>query len=257
MKIGKIEKYINEKIEKDGGILLSLIDPDKQTPEESTKIAKASCENGADVILVGGSIGAQGSFLDETLKKIKENVDIPVVLFPGNIGTLSQYADAVYFMQLMNSKDVYWSTTAQIQGAPIVKKMGIEPIPVGYIILEPGMAVGWISNANLVPRNRPDLAAATALAAEYSGSRLIVMDSGSGAPEPAPPSLIKTVKSVLSIPLIYGGGVRTPEQAYEIIKAGANGIQIGTAFELDESAEKIKKMCEAVKKAGKEKLLHE
>jgi len=254
MKIGKVEKYINDKIKEDGGILLSLIDPDKQSAEEGAKIAKISYENGADVILVGGSIGAQGSFLDETLKKIKENVQIPVVLFPGNIGTLSQYADAVYFMQMMNSKDVYWSTTAQIQGAPTVRKMGIEPIPTGYIVLEPGMAVGWISNANLVPRNRPDLAAATALAAEYLGARLIVMDSGSGAPEPAPVELIKAVKSVLSVPLIYGGGIRTPEQAYEIIKAGADGVQIGTAFELDESTKKIKAMAEAVKKAGQEKI---
>jgi len=255
MKIGKTEKYIHDVIEKDGAIFLSLIDPDKQSPEESANIAKISEENGADIILVGGSIGAQGTVLDETLKIIKEKVSIPIVLFPGNIGTLSPFADAVYFMHLMNSKEVYWSTTAQIQAAPIVKKMNIEPIPTAYIVLEPGMAVGWISNANLMPRNRPDLAAATAMAAEFLGARLIVTDSGSGAPDPAPAKLIRAVRAATTVPYFYGGGVRTAEQAYEIIKSGADGIQIGTAFEIGNDIEaKIKKMGEAIKKAGSEKV---
>ena len=255
MKPGRVEKYINDKIEKEGSILLSLIDPDKQPNDIGAKVARISYENGADIILVGGSIGAQGVYLDETIKAIKDVVDIPIVLFPGNNSTLSPYADATYFMFLMNSKDVYWSTTAQIQGSWVVKKMGLEPIPTGYIVLEPGMAVGWVSNANLIPRERADLAAATALAGEYMGARLIITDSGSGAPSPAPIQLIKTVSSVLTVPYFYAGGVKTAEQAYDIIKAGANGIHIGTAFELTgDPSEKIKKMHEAIKKAGKERV---
>lgn len=257
MKPGKVEKYINKKIEEEGAILLSLIDPDKQPGNVGEKTAKVSEESGADIILVGGSIGAQGIYLDETVKVIKEAVSIPVVLFPGNNSSLSPFADACYFMFLLNSKDVYWSTTAQIQGAWVVKKMGLEPIPTGYVVIEPGMAVGWVSNANLVPRSRPDLAAATALAAEYMGARLVITDSGSGAPSPAPLQLIKTVKSVLSIPYFYAGGIKRPEQGYNIIKAGADGIHVGTAFEISESkkaGEKIKAMSNAVKKAGKEKV---
>ena len=256
MKTGKNEKYIHEKIEDDGAILLSLIDPDKQSGDVGAKMARVSEENGADVILVGGSIGAQGIYLDKTVQAIKDVVDIPIVLFPGNNSSLSPFADACYFMFLMNSKDVYWSTTAQIQGAWVVKKMGLEPIPTGYIVLEPGMAVGWVSNANLVPRARPDLAAATALAAEYMGARLVITDSGSGAPTPAPLELVKAVKSVINIPYFYAGGVKTPQQAYDIIKSGADGIHVGTAFEIsnpDKAGEKIKSMHDAIKRAGKEK----
>lgn len=254
MKAGKVENYINDKIEKEGALLLTLIDPDKNVPTEPDKVAKLSEESGADIILVGGTIGAQGEALDETVKVIKEVVSIPVVLFPGNVGTITTYADALYFMFLINSRDNYWNSTAQIQGAPVAKKSGIECIPTGYIIIEPGMAVGWITNANLVPRYRPDLAAASALAGEYMGARLIITDSGSGAPEPAPTQLVKAVKSVLTVPYFYAGGVRKPEQATEIIKAGADGIHIGTAFELDGNSDRIRSMVDAVKRAGKEKV---
>lgn len=257
MKPGKTEKYIHEKIASDGAILCSLIDPDSQPFEVGAKIAEASAEAGADIILVGGSIGAQGMLLDKTTKMIRERVDIPIVLFPGNVGTITPFADATYFMYVLNSREVYWISTVQIQGAPVVKRMGLEAIPTGYMILEPGRAVGWISNANLVPRNRPDLAAVTALAGEMMGARLIVADSGSGAPSPASPELIAAVKSQLTVPFIYGGGCRSPQQARDIIKAGADGIQIGTAFEIDGDhkvvREKVERMVNAVKEAAKER----
>ena len=130
--------------------------------------------------------------------------------------------------------------------------MSIEPIPTGYIIVEPGRTVGWLSNANLIPRNRPEIAAATALASEYMGARLIVTDSGSGAESPVSPEFIKAVKSVLSVPYFYAGGCRTPEQAYEIVKAGADGIQIGTAFELEGDGEKLFERVSAIRKAIKD-----
>lgn len=255
MKIGKVEKYIRDKLDAEGAILLSLIDPDSTPFEKGAKIAEASCDAGADIILVGGSVGAQGILLDKTTKMIREKVNVPIVLFPGNVGTITPYADAIYFMSLLNSRDVYWVSTVHIQGAPVVKKIGLEVIPTAYIVLEPGRAVGWIGNVNLVPRDRPDLAAATALAGEYLGARLVVTDSGSGAPEPAPAQLIKAVKEQLSIPYFYAGGCRTPEQAKAVIEAGADGIQIGTAFEIEDGYEKVKEkvgaMVDAVKEAGR------
>ncbi len=257
MQTGKVERYIKDKLEQDGAILLSLIDPDKQPFEKGAKVAEASAEAGADVILVGGSIGAQGMLLDKTTKMIRERVSIPIVLFPGNVGTITPYADALYFMYVLNSREVYWTSTVQIQGAPVVKRMGIEPIPTCYIILEPGKAVGWISNANLIPRSRGDLAAATALAGEYMGAHFVVTDSGSGAETPAPPELVKAVKSVLTVPYFYAGGCRTPEQATAIINAGADGIQIGTAFEMDDDdkiKEKVSSMVRAIKAAGRERV---
>jgi len=257
-KIGKVERYLHEKIEEDGAILLALIDPDKTPFEKGATIAEAAYEGGADVILVGGSIGAQGIVLDKTTKLIRDRVDVPIILFPGNVGTITPFADAIYFMNLLNSRDVYWTATVLIQGAPVVKKVGIEPIPTTYVVLEPGRAVGWIGNANLVPRDRPDLAAAAALAAEYSGSHLLVMDSGSGAPTPAPPELIRAVRNEISIMFFYGGGCRTPEHVRQTVEAGADGVQIGTAFELsdgfDRIKEQVRRLVAAAKEAGKKRV---
>lgn len=257
MKNGRVYNYIRKKIREEGGILLALVDPDKQPFEKGARVARAASEGGADVILIGGSVGAQGMILDKTTKMIRDDVDIPIVLFPGNVGTITHYADATYFMYVLNSRDVYWISTVQIQGAPVVKRLGIEPIPTAYIVVEPGRAVGWISNANLVPRNKPELAAATALAGEYMGAKLVITDCGSGPPTPAPSQFIAAVKSAITVPYFYAGGCKTPEQAKEIIRAGADGIHIGTAFEMNDYnkvVEKVSLMVKAVKEAGAEKV---
>ncbi len=134
--IGKVEKYYKEKIESQGAMLFSLIDPDKFSLDKGKAIAKSSYENGADVILVGGTIGAQGKILDETVQMIKEGCGgLPVVLYPGNISGISEYADAIYFMHMLNSRDIYWLSTAQIQAAPVIAKMHLEAIPTTYLII--------------------------------------------------------------------------------------------------------------------------
>ncbi len=255
--IGKTEKYYHEKLESQGAMLFSLIDPDKIYLERAVALAKESYENGADVILLGGSIGAQGSQLDETTRMIKEEVSIPVVLYPGNVSGLTQYADAVYFMHMLNSRDVYWISTALIQAAPVVHKMKIEAIATTYLIIEPGRAVGWIGNANLIPRDRPDLAAACALAAKYSGSHVVITDSGSGAEIDNPPyDLIKGVAAACNREMFYfyGGGVRTPQAGAQVIASGADGIQVGNAFEDAKIGDKIKKFAEAIRKEGKKRV---
>jgi len=255
--VGKIEKHYRDVLEREGAMLFSLIDPDKTPLEKGAAIAAKSSQGGADVILVGGSIGAQGSVLDDTIKMIKEAApNLPVTLFPGNISGFSNYADAVYFMHMLNSRDVYWLSTAQIQAAPVVAKSKVEPIPTAYLVLEPGRAVGWIGNANLLPRDRPDLAAACALAARFSGSRVLITDSGSGAPDPAPLPIISACAKACGSEVMYflGGGVRSAKQAEEVIEAGCRGIQVGTAFEEGDLLKKIKEMRKAIKDAGRKRV---
>ncbi len=251
MKMGKVEIYIREKIEKDGAILSVLIDPiDYPSLDKAIAVAKISAEAGADLIVVGGSIGAQGKLLDEVVKRIKEKVKIPLVLFPGNIATISAYADAIFFMSLLNSRNPYWLTLAQTLAAPLIKEMKIEPLPTSYILVEPGGTAGWVGDANLVPRNKPKIARALALAGQFLGQRIIYTDAGSAAFAPIPKEMVRVVSQAIEIPYLVGGGIKTPFQAGEIVEAGADWIQIGTAAE---KAKDIKKLIGQFVKIIKQK----
>ena len=136
-------------------------------------------------------------------------------------------------------------------------RMKIEAIPTSYLVLEPGKAVGWIGNANLVPRDRPDLAYACALASKYMGAHVVISDSGSGAEEPAPVEVVRGIAKACGDEVFYayGGGVKNGDQAGDIIAAGAHGIQIGTAFETSGNVtEKIKKIKAAMLASGKKRV---
>jgi phosphoglycerol geranylgeranyltransferase len=216
---------------KDRTLHLTLLDPDKQAPEEGARMAQRALEGGTDGIMVGGSVGIAQDSLDGTVKAVKEEVDIPVILFPGDISGISRYADAIFFMSLLNSRNPYYITGAQTLGAPMVKKAGIEAIPMGYLIVEPGGVVGYVGDAKLVPRTRPDVAAAYSLAAQFLGMRLIYLEAGSGADRHVPGEMIGAVKSSVDIPVIVGGGIRTPEDASKVARAGADIVVTGTVVE--------------------------
>ncbi len=236
MKIGKIELYIHEMLESKGTMLFSLIDPvDYKSEAQAIKTSRDLVRAGADIILLGGSTGAQGEMLDDVAKGIKESIDVPLVLFPGNIATITKYADAIYFMSLLNARNPYWITQAQMLAAPIIKKYNIEPLPVGYIIVHPGGTVGWVGDANFVPREKPKIAAALAMSGEFLGNRFIITDTGSNprlqGSGPVPKEMIRAVRSVISVPYIVAGGIMTGDELASTYSSGADIAQVGTAFE--------------------------
>jgi phosphoglycerol geranylgeranyltransferase len=221
------------------------------------KSARSAYEAGADLIVVGGSTGVQGQALDVTVKEIKKAVDVPVNLFPGNIATVTGTADSIYFMSMLNSRNPYWITQAQMLAAPVVKKVGIEPLPVAYMVVGDGGTVAWVGDANPIPLNKPKIAAAMALAAEMMGFRFVFTDAGSNPPSPVPPEMIAAVKSVISPETFYivAGGIKTEAQVRADIKAGADAVQIGTAIEeAKDVGSQVAKLVKAVKEEGKKRL---
>ncbi len=251
IKIGKVEKYIYEKLEEDKGLLFQVIDPlDYPTLDKAVNTAIAGAENGADAILIGGSIGVQGEVLDYVASHIKDKTNKPIILFPGNIGTVTKYADAIYFMSMLNARNPYWITQAQMLAAPFIKKVGIEPLPVGYIVIYPGGTVGWVGDANLVPREKPKIAVGLALAGEMLGNRFILTDVGSNPSlqnsGPVPPEMIRAVRSVIDVPYIVAGGIRSEKDIRIAVRSGADILQIGTAFEESSNIEKITKKFKEV-----------
>jgi phosphoglycerol geranylgeranyltransferase len=232
--IGKVEKYLREKRASEGALFFAVIDPlDYSSLEGAVNTARAAYEGGADLIVVGGSTGVQGQTLDVTVSEIKKAVGVPVNLFPGNIATLTPEADSIYFMSMLNSRNPYWITQAQMLAAPVVKKAGIEPLPVAYLVVGEGGTVAWVGEANPIPLNKPKIAAAMALAAEYMGFRFVFTDAGSNPPVPVPAEMVAAVRSVISDDTFYivAGGIRTEEQIRADVKAGADAVQIGTAIE--------------------------
>ena len=255
--MGKVEDYIKDGIARKGGLLFALIDPvDYAKPADAIACGAQAGEGGADIILIGGSMGAQGELLDSVTKQIKEKVSVPVVLFPGNISTVTRYADAVYFMSMLNSRNPYWISQAQMLAAPSVKRMGLEALPVGYIVVEPGGTVGFVGDARLVPRAKPQIAAAIALSAEMMGFRFVITDAGSNPKEGhIPLEMITAVSKAISVPYIAAGGIRTPDEARAVIAAGANAIQVGTALEKGGDVKKrVADMLKAVREGGKKKV---
>jgi len=257
MKEGKVYTKLLAQLKAEPGMVFLVIDPPNQTPERAGKIAQIAQKAGVSAIAIGGSLGAQGKILDDTLIAIKEKCSLPTILFPGNIATLSNLADATYFMSMLNSNDPYYISGAQTAASFPVKKMGLEVIPTSYIIVEPGRAVGFMGRAQLIPRNLSYLAAATALAGEYMGSKLVILESGGGADQPVPREMIALTKKSIDVPLIIAGGVRTPEFVYDCIVSGADIVHVGSAIEATTSEKdvelKLKKMVEAAKKAAKDK----
>ena len=228
---GRVELLLAEAAGRGAGHL-TLIDPDTQSPSQAAAMARAATEGGTDAIMVGGSVGAAGVLLHDTVARIKEQTDLPVILFPSSVAGLCENADAVFFMSLLNSRSPSYLIENQALGAPLVLRYGLEPMPMAYIIIEPGGTVGYVGDARLIPRKKPELAAAYALAAKFMGMRLVYLEAGSGADAPVPAAMVSLVKRILGeVLLIVGGGIRNGAAAAELAAAGADLIVTGTAVE--------------------------
>jgi len=218
-------------LSKPGKKLVLLIDPEKYTIPALIATLYAAEEVKITLILVGGSLVSNR--IDSTIEIINKHTTIPVVLFPGSLMQLSNKADAILLLSLISGRNPDYLIGNHVLAAPFLKKSGLEVIPTGYILIGEGnrTAVEYISNTIPIPSDKQDLVIATAVAGELMGNKLIYIESGSGANCPAHPDLIREIRRNISLPLIVGGGIREPEQAYEISRAGADIIVVGNAIE--------------------------
>jgi len=209
-----------------------LVDPDKCTQTSLEKRLLMAKEAGVSFVFVGGSL-LNYYKLDDCVLRIKSISDLPVILFPANGMHISEKADAILFMSLISGRNSDLLIGNHVHSAPIIKKFGLEAISTGYMIMESGhiTTAQYVSNSIPLPRSKPDVAVSTAIAGEMLGLKLIYMDAGSGAEKPVPGEIISAVKKNTTIPLIVGGGIRTPEAIAEAFNSGADVIVIGNAAE--------------------------
>jgi len=198
--------------------------------------------------MIGGSTFLSSSHLDSVIKAIKRITSLPVILFPNNVTGISRYADAIWFMSLLNSVDPYFLIGAQVLGAPLVKRFRLEAIPMGYIIVGEGGAASVIGRATPIPYDKPEIAVAHALAGQYLGMRFIYLEAGSGAKQPVTPLMIQAVRKAIDIRLIVGGGIRKGEQAQKAVKAGAEIIVTGNVVETSDVRKAISDIVDGIRR---------
>jgi putative glycerol-1-phosphate prenyltransferase len=224
-----------------------LLDPDKNDLESLPSFIREATEAGADGFLVGGSLMLTNVFEDH-LRTIKQNTSVPVIIFPGSIMQVSPLADAILFLVLISGRNPDYLIGNQVIAAPIVRRAGLEALSTGYMLIEAGNTTSaeFMSNTKPIPRDKPDIALAHALAAELIGMKLVYLDAGSGARESVSDDMLRTIAQRCSLPIIVGGGIRTPEDARKKVEAGASFVVTGTITELNNHRSFIREFAEAV-----------
>tara|TARA_B100001540_G_scaffold309056_1_gene324647 strand:- start:1607 stop:2434 length:828 start_codon:yes stop_codon:yes gene_type:complete len=226
----------------------TLIDPEKQTPEEAAKIVQIAIESGTDLILIGGSTTDKNS-VDKTVEIIQETMElqqwaatqngifedqtaiVPVILFPNASATLSKNADALLFMTLLNSKSTKYLIKEQLKATKYISDNNIETISCGYLVFEPGMRVGEVGDAELIKITDLDTTIAYSRLAKYFEFKILYLEAGSGANYPIPEEIISTTKKEFEGILFVGGGIKNSDQAKKAALAGADWIVTGNLLE--------------------------
>lgn len=245
----KIFSYLNDVIGKKGAAYLVLIDPDKVNENKLAELSHKCEEAGVDGFLIGGSLMVSGN-MEASIQTIKDSSSLPVIIFPGGVEQVYSNADALLYISLISSRNADQIFGKHVIAAPIIKKMRIESISCGYMLVESGKTTTaeYISGSKPIPRNKPEIAAATAMAAELMGMKTIYLEAGSGAELTVPEEMIKVVAESVEIPLIVGGGIRTPETAAKKVESGAKIIVTGNHFEEKENWLMLREFADAVHK---------
>ena len=242
----KIYKKLQE-LSKKRANYFCLLDPDNLEAEKAVYFARSCEENGADGILVGGSLMVNNKF-ESNLKIIKESVDIPVLIFPGIFNFVSPHADALLLLSVITSRNPQMLIGEQVRAAPMIKHYGIEAIGTAYMLIESGKStsVNFMSGSLPLPREKNDIAVAHALAGYYLGMKLIYMDAGSGAKMSIPEAMITAVKENVPLPMILGGGINTPDEAALKAAAGADFVVTGNILEKNSDQKLVQEFARAI-----------
>lgn len=251
MKIGKTEARLNAEIEKRGALFAVLLDPDTSDDEALLKSGVLAQENGADLILVGGSF--MGNFnLPRQVAALKAKVDLPVVLFPGGASQVVPGFDAMLFMTLVSGRNPSYLIEEQVRGGALVRALNMEAIPTAYQLINSGRrtTVEYVSNTTPIPADKPKLSMVHSIAAELMGMRYVYLEAGSGAENPVPVEHIAYTRKATEMTIITGGGIKDPQTAAIRVAAGADIIVTGTLWEKVQDPVLLKEFAAAIHTKG-------
>ncbi|HUH75193.1 MAG TPA: geranylgeranylglyceryl/heptaprenylglyceryl phosphate synthase [Chitinophagales bacterium] len=216
----------------DSKLLAILIDPDKCNQNQLSQLSEYAQQGWIHLFLIGGSLLFKNQ-VKEIVDYLKENCNVPVIIFPGNPSQIYDGADGLFLLSLISGRNADLLIGRHVEAAPSIKQSGLEVIPTGYILIDGGKAtsVSYMSNTTPIPSDKADIAVATAIAGELLGLKSIYLEAGSGANHPVSSEIIQRVCNSVDIPVIVGGGIRSVEQVEKAFDSGAQVVVIGTAVE--------------------------
>ncbi|MCL9768841.1 geranylgeranylglyceryl/heptaprenylglyceryl phosphate synthase [Flavobacterium sp. HXWNR69] len=215
-------------------LLAVLIDPEKVSIEKVSILSDKIKASPATHIFVGGSTFS-GTHLDDLIALLKNEIQLPILIFPGHPSQISNEADGILFLSLLSGRNPEYLIEHHINSVEALEKSNLEIIPTGYLLIDGGKetAVQRVSQTQPIEQDNIELAYKTAKAGEFLGKKLIYLEAGSGANQHVPLEMIHYVSQNIRIPLIVGGGIRSIKTIRELYDAGADLVVIGTAFEND------------------------
>ncbi len=222
-----------------GPLYFPFIDSTIYSIDEIVKITKSINNSMANMIVVSGILNVDNAYFDKVVKKIKENTDLPVIILPGNTGMISNHADAIFFISLINSRNPYWMTGSQAMSAPSVYHSDIEVIPTSYMVVEPGGTSSWIGDANPLPGDKLEIIKAYSIYSELSGKELICLDTGM-VKSKVTEKIIKTVKESTKLPIAFYGGVKSMKDINRLAKVGADIIITSTVIQRHKKGKRLR-----------------
>lgn len=231
--MSKIYNAIVEAKKNNTKLLAVLIDPEKTDTESIVNTIQKINQSPATHIFIGGSYVNAKIAIEDIIAIIKNHTKLPVIIFPGHPSQIAKNADGILFLSLISGRNPDFLIEHQVRAAPILKKLAIEIIATGYILVESGneTAVANISKTKPIERNQISQITATAIAGEMLGHKMIYLEAGSGAKLSVPYDVIQKTKENISIPIIVGGGITDLISIKKAYEYGADMVVIGTAFE--------------------------
>lgn len=230
--MGQVLDNIFQLKENNKKALAILIDPDSLSKDLLVQQVKIANESNVEFFFVGGSM-ITDDCLDETLSYIKDNSNIPTVIFPGSVYQINSKADAILFLSLISGRNAELLIGKHVLAAPLIKASGIEVLPTGYMLIDGGKptTASYVSGSLPIPNDKPKIAAGTALAGEMLGLKINFLDAGSGAAQKVTSAMISATSQTSENPLIVGGGIKSALEAKEAWEAGATIVVVGNAVE--------------------------
>ncbi|MFN0151626.1 MAG: geranylgeranylglyceryl/heptaprenylglyceryl phosphate synthase [bacterium] len=226
--------------------IAGLIDPDRTAPDEARAVALALEAAGFDLILLGTSVSRLGNE-DAVARALHRATSLPLVLFPGGADQLTPHADALLFLTLLSGRNPRYLIGEQVRAARRVRDLRLPAIPTAYILVSGGR----VSTVERVTGTSPiaghDVASLVdhALAAEMLGLRAIYLEAGSGAERTVPPEALREVRAATRVPILAGGGIRTPDACAALAAAGADTLVVGTLIEEGADPARLRELAAA------------